>query len=791
MPISSTTLFASLHAVGALALCWAVATLLRIDGKTRPAALVVALGLYFLTWNGLQAALLFQTDAASILSITRFSFGLASIGIPVVYWLSCIILQCATQRLITIRIHLMVGVTWAMLSAGTPWVVVSVSPRPWGLGANLGPLALLQTLWLVWMINHNVRDHLSAWARPQISSENRKRLVLNGTSCFAVYLLLFYVFQHVPPLSAAARVIALPASLVAIPLFLATGVHIIRNYWLSEVDARAAAKDMADLFEGVVLVLDDAGTIRYANAQCSDILGMPPERLIGQRSRDALGQSFGLDHLLELSRASGRSAHYEMSWQNPRTSATHQLDLSARVISDERQRRGALVCLATDITQRRREQQGLRDPLTGLPQRGPFLATVEAALGQIHNQSQPYLALCFLGIARMRVINEDLGYAIGDRVLVETARRIREAIRPQDSVARLGGDEFGVLLSQPLDPISARNLVQALQRAVQAPIERPDHALYLTVSIGVVECFTMERAEGLLRKAELGLQKAKMGGLRLEWVKGEPVTGSRTRLESELRQALAQGEFVPYYQPVVDVQRGCIVGFEALVRWHHPTRGMVLPGEFIGMAEQTGLVSLMDRMMLATACRDLRKLQLAVNNPDLSMSLNLDGQVLMQAQVVAAVESALRTSGIRPSSLRIEVLERLTLDSSIREVLIGLRRLGVGLYVDDFGTGSSSLSRLHELPVTALKIDHTFVRGMSAGKGGRVVVHNIIDLAINLELDVVAEGVSSLAELEALVDAGCHQLQGFFFSEAMPLEAALQQLQQPIGQLRAQKPVQA
>jgi PAS domain-containing protein len=312
-PHSSISLLAFLHAVGACTLCWSVIALLRIDSQTRPAALMVALGLCFLSWNGLQAALLFQTNAASILSITRFSFGLACIGIPLVYWLSCIILQCETQRLITIRIHLMVGVTWAMLSAGTPWVVVDVSERSWGLGANLGPLAQLQVLWLLWMISQNLRDHLAAWSRPQISADHRHRIVLNGTSCAAVHLMMMsYVFVHVPALSEAARIVSVPVALVAIPLFVATGVHIIRNYWLSEVNARAAAQDMADLYEGVVLVLDDAGTIRYANAQCLEILGMPPERLIGHQSQEALGQSFALEHLLNLSRASGRSAHHEI-----------------------------------------------------------------------------------------------------------------------------------------------------------------------------------------------------------------------------------------------------------------------------------------------------------------------------------------------------------------------------------------------------------------------------------------------------------------------------------------------
>jgi EAL domain-containing protein (putative c-di-GMP-specific phosphodiesterase class I) len=324
--------------------------------------------------------------------------------------------------------------------------------------------------------------------------------------------------------------------------------------------------------------------------------------------------------------------------------------------------------------------------------------------------------------------------------------------------------------------------VQRLAEAIRAPLRLADHNLHLSASIGVAEStWSYTSGAEVLRDAGMAMYRVKQSGGGDAHVVTRSDRGlQRTRLESDMHRALENGEFRVHYQPVLDLVERRVVGFEALVRWQHPERGLLLPGAFIELAEQIGIARQIDYFVMDRAMADLARFQQATGDRRVTMSFNMAESGLRDPQFTEQIGATLARHGLEPASIRVELLERVAMIQPLRGTLSRLRGLGVGLAIDDFGTGYSSLNRLHELPLTVLKIDREFVRAMSSGQGGEKVINAIIALAQSLGLTVIAEGASQVREVRRLLDFGCRYVQGFYFSQAVPYDAALQMLRQPV-----------
>ncbi len=443
-----------------------------------------------------------------------------------------------------------------------------------------------------------------------------------------------------------------------------------------------------------------------------------------------------------------------------------------------------MVSQAEDITERkasgeRLAHQAIHDPLTGLPNRLLFVDRLRRALHdvdpQLHGGIGPppgHVAVLFLDLDHFKVVNDSLGHSAGDRLLVAVADRLRAAIRPDDTVARFGGDEFTVLCTGVPDVTTARELAERVAAAVCRPVQLAEGEVYVTASIGIaLSGGELETPETLLRNADSAMYGAKdHGRSRAELFD----TGSHDRAittlrtGNELHRALERSELRLHYQPIVSLETGRITGFEALMRWEHPERGMVRPDEFIPLAEETGLIVPMGRWALQEACRQVAWWH--SRGALLTMSVNLSPRQLTESTLTDDFADILRRSKVDPDAIWLEITEStLMRDAESAVTTLGkLRALGVHLSVDDFGTGYSSMTYLKRFPVEALKVDRSFVDGLGEESGDTAICTAVVSLAHALGLRAVAEGVETAGQVAVLRQLGCEMAQGYLFGRPEP-----------------------
>ncbi len=453
-----------------------------------------------------------------------------------------------------------------------------------------------------------------------------------------------------------------------------------------------------------------------------------------------------------------------------------------------RDRKGNIVgtCgISRDITERKKTEEQLQhrafyDPLTDLPNRALFTDRLQHLFQRARRSlGSPLFAVLYLDLDRFKAINDSLGHQAGDEFLIITARRLNRCLRPGDTLARFGGDEFTVLLDDIHSEADATGVADRIHRELAAPLEVRGCEAFTSVSVGIaLSSAGYECPEDMLRDADTAMYRAKAGGRgRHQVFVGDMHQRAvfALHLETDLRRAVEREEIVPYYQPLVDLDTGAVVGFEALARWRHPTRGMVMPDLFIPVAEETGMVGMIGEWMLAKACRQVREWQCKYSRwSTLGISVNVSGRQLSQGGVAADVERVLRATGLDPQCLTLEITESALMDnlSVGAGVVQRLHAMSVGLHLDDFGTGYSSLAYLHSFPVQALKIDRSFINRMGRAPHQSAIVKAIVSLAHNLGMDVVAEGIETRAQVEALRALGCRRGQGFLFSEPLPADQA-------------------
>jgi len=450
-----------------------------------------------------------------------------------------------------------------------------------------------------------------------------------------------------------------------------------------------------------------------------------------------------------------------------------------------------------DIRERRAIQERLahqssHDALTSLPNRSLFLDRVARALTSARQRGAAPAAVLLLDLDRFKVVNESLGHAVGDQILAAVGWRLGAAVRPGDTLARLGGDEFALLLDGIADEAGARVIAERLIDTLAEPFPADDRDINIGASVGVaVATSGGVGAADLLRDAEIALYRAKSSSLSRVAV-FEPSMGGATmawlELDTDLHRAVERGELQLYYQPLIDLRTGVIVGHEALVRWEHPTRGLLGPDDFIPLAEETGLILGIGQWVLSEACQQTRAWQLAMpTEPPLSVSVNLSGRQFTQPDLAATVAGVLAASGLPASSLELEITETVAMSNAAATgvTLRTLRELGVRLALDDFGTGYSSLAYLSEMALDSIKVDRAFVAGLAVPGTNHSIIAAVSALARGLGLQVTAEGIEEPEQLAAVIDLGCDRGQGFFLAIPLPAPAALASLiAEPVRDLR-------
>lgn len=444
----------------------------------------------------------------------------------------------------------------------------------------------------------------------------------------------------------------------------------------------------------------------------------------------------------------------------------------------------------TDITERKRqEEQILRnafyDDLTGQPNRALFMDRASFLLSRLQRDEDYSFGMLVLDLDRFKTVNDSLGHGAGDLLLTEVSQRIASVLRTGDTLSRLGGDEFGVLLDDLKDTPEAAEMAARILEVLAAPFELDDQRVFTSASIGIARSLATHKApEDVFRDADTAMYRAKEAG-RGRFEVFDPVMHqnaiSALRTEAELRLALERGELEPYFQPVVELASGRVVGCEALVRWNHPERGVLGPYEFLPVAEETGLIVQVGEAVLRGACARVREWA-AAGLPPVTVAVNVSVNQMLEDGLPETVRSVLHETGIPASSLALEVTESVVMKDpdAIGRKLQAISDLGVALSIDDFGTGYSSLGYLKRFPFSALKIDRSFVMDLPGDEDDAMIVEAVISLAHSLKMSVIAEGVETDDQRALLVELGAERMQGFLVSPPVPAERFREMLERGV-----------
>jgi diguanylate cyclase (GGDEF)-like protein/PAS domain S-box-containing protein len=574
-----------------------------------------------------------------------------------------------------------------------------------------------------------------------------------------------------------AAIALVAASIVARQI---AGIRAVR----ASSEARRFASEIIDNAGEGIVVYD--GQLRYVlwNRFMEELTGVPEHDVVGKSSVEIFPflREQRIDEMLLRALEGETVATPDILFDIPSTGRQGWVSVVYRPHFGEERTIIGVIGLVRDITERKAaeqqiEYQAYHDALTGLANRRLFQEHLSLALALAQRRERLVAAL-FLDVDHFKVVNDSLGHSVGDELLRAVARRLKACVREGDSVARVGGDEFTIVLQELTSREDAALVATKVLRAVSQPVEVSGHRLFTTTSIGVaVFPDDGDDAETLLKNADAALYEAKAQGRNTFQMANRDIghsTRERMSLESELHVALEQQQFDLLYQPQVDLDTMSMAGVEALIRWHHPERGVVLPEQFIPIAEELGLILPIGEWVIREACREARCMQQKAG-PFFRIAVNLSARQFRDPALLSIVTSALEESGMDPSSLELEVTESVAMEN-VQLTMSTLQRFrdsGVTVAIDDFGTGQSSLSYLKRFPIDALKIDKGFVGDLPDKFEDAAIVSSIIQLANGLGLRVIAEGVEAEGQLEFLRENGCREAQGFYFGQPAPVEEIL------------------
>jgi diguanylate cyclase (GGDEF)-like protein/PAS domain S-box-containing protein len=589
-----------------------------------------------------------------------------------------------------------------------------------------------------------------------------------------------------------------------------TGVVIYQQFRIYEIHRISRKKE--ELFQ--IVTENAADMIALVDVHGRRLYNSPAYKRILGYSAAELGETSSFEQIhpddrfkvLEAAREATKTGvgkrldyrikHKDGSWR--------VLESLASTIRDENGEVAKLVIVNRDITERRRAEEQLEhnlfhDPLTGLPNRRLFLDRLQHSFVRSRRDSGRPYTLVLLNVDHFKVFNDTMGMGAGDHVLLEIGRRLGSHLRQEDKIARresgrvtaeavlfrLGGDEFVILFDAVGDASDAMRVAQDMQAGVAEPFFVESHEVRVSMSIGIaLSTMTHERPEEVLKDADVAMRRAKaLGGSRCEIFDEAMHTRAvgRLRLESDLREAMAEHQFRVYYQPVVHLATRRIASFEALLRWDHPSQGMISPYRFIEAAEDSGILVSIGHWLMLQACRQLREWDTSnYSEQPMKITVNVSARQFAGAGLVSDIQKTLLDSGIAPARLQLEITESVAAaDPKLTvSVLSHLKQLGIGVILDDFGTGTTSLRGLRQFPVDALKIDRSLVREMQADRTAGDIVELIATLAQKMGLRTIAEGIENARQMERLRELGCEYGQGYYFSQPMEAKAVLQFMQQ-------------
>ncbi|TME35390.1 MAG: EAL domain-containing protein [Chloroflexi bacterium] len=544
----------------------------------------------------------------------------------------------------------------------------------------------------------------------------------------------------------------------------------------------AGQAELLDLAHDAILVWElKSGAILFWNRGAEELYGWQKAEVLGSTPQAVLQTRFPIP-LADINAELVRSGRWDGELEHTRRDGTPVVVASRWALKlDASGKPSAVIGINTDISRRKQaeaalEHQALHDSLTGLPNRTLFRDRLQRAVAHADRRKH-LVAVLFLDLDNFKVINDSLGHQAGDALLVEVADRLKSCVRAGDTVARLGGDEFTILLEELDEEAEASRAAERIGEALRGPLAIGDRDVFVSASIGLaLSAPRRTHPDSLLRNADIAMYRSKATGKARHSIFDSGMKQQameRLELETDLRQALALGQFRIHYQPIHSLADGYITEVEALVRWERPGHGLVYPGSFIPVAEETGLIVPIGRWVLQQACEQAAAWHAEFpSEPPLVMGVNLSARQFQDPGLLGDIERALKASGLDPHMLKLEITETVALDDINATIakLEALKAAGIQLAIDDFGTGYSSLGYLKRLPVNTLKIDRSFVEGLGHDVQDAAIVQSVVALARTLELSVVGEGIESQAQAAQLRALGCDRGQGYHFARPQPAE---------------------
>ncbi len=551
----------------------------------------------------------------------------------------------------------------------------------------------------------------------------------------------------------------------------------LHNYHTALIDTliRSEAVPLAVLNRDAMVVEMNEASSRMLGYHRNDVIGEPIMRMVDPGSRMELQEA--------LEEAMDGKTHQKNILITHRSGFPLELQVVCAPLHQDGEVIGALM-ISQDLSDRKRNMERIRymayyDDMTGLPNRTLFQMKLTESLSRAKEEER-MIGICYLDLDRFKLVNASFGREFGDMLLMQVAERLNRGLTGDDYVARMEGDEFALLLGgiQSEEELIARS--RDIMKTIEEPYELKGFPVHITASVGLVTNL-VEQDDGytLFKKADIALVKAKESGKNDCMLYSETWSNSsfeRLKLQHEMYRAIQRNEFVLHYQPQFDLVSGKMVGVEALVRWKHPVRGLLSPGTFIPLAEESGMIVQIGDWVLQEACRQNKEWQDA-GLPPMPVSVNLSIRQFLQHDLARRIAEVLETTGLEPQYLDLEITESMTIDiGHISRCLLAITDLGVGISVDDFGTGYSSFHYLKNFPIDRLKIDRSFVRDIQQDPSDAEIVAAIIAMAHNLNIQVIAEGVETEGQMEFLRKHQCDEMQGYFWSPPVPSENIEQML---------------
>jgi diguanylate cyclase (GGDEF)-like protein/PAS domain S-box-containing protein len=748
--------------------------------------LLIAAGCFLISWCAVIAAVFARSGASTSGQIVHLAYpALDAVALSAVLFVGV----RGKEHLPAGLGLLTLGITCVAISDSAFWYLNALNARfPRVSPIDIGWVAGF----LVIAVAADQRRGPHRWMRRLAAGQLVPGLpTLTAAVGITTALVSWWAGRSLGPLSV---VLSISAALVLLALSLELIVvyenHALTSDLERRVERRTAELRAAERYyhalvqhsSDVITVVDPDLTVRYASDSMADIFGHKPTELLGRRLEAVTGGSSDLRQALERTMTDpGRVSRVEWELTDATGRVRHAESAITNLISDPNV--GAFVVNTRDATgqvalQRQLLHQAFHDPLTGLANRALLADRAEQALAR-SSRSGATVAVMLVDLDGFKCVNDSLGHQIGDVVLCEVARRLESLVRSEDTVARLGGDEFVILIDDVSGLEETKLLAERVCDVLRPPFTLPGWDYAITASVGVAVGSASEvRVHDLLRDADTAMYVAKTGGkdsVRLFAPFMHERAHERFRLQVDLREALERSELVLFYQPIFEMVEGQLKGFEALVRWSHPTRGLIAPERFIPLAEENGLIVPLGRWVLQEAVRQIAAWDLRHECArSLSISVNVSTVQLTAPSLISDARRTLEQSGITPSRVVLEITEGSLANDTERiiEVLHQLRELGVRIAIDDFGTGYASLSHLQRLPVDMLKVDRSFVAALEAGGKSRELLQAIVSVGRSLSLAVVAEGIEAHDQMATLQEMGCEMAQGFLVGKPSPAEVA-------------------